>query len=196
MNKLFAVFFASLIMVIGVKAQTIWMVDNAHSMVKFNISHMVIAEVSGRFTDFDVTLTHKKDDFTDGKLNATIKVTSINTDNEGRDKHLRSADFFDAEKYPVITFISKSFEKTGKNTYKISGDLTMHDTIKTVVLDAKFNGTVNDPWGNTKAGFKATTTINRKEFGIVYNKALETGGLLIGEDVEVVINIELTKEKK
>jgi polyisoprenoid-binding protein YceI len=196
MKRLFVVFFALLIIAIGVKAQSTWKLDLAHSKVSFSVSHMVISDVTGRFTDFDVTLVHTKDDLTDGKLTATIKVKSINTDNEGRDKHLRSADFFDAEKYPEITFVSKSFEKTGKNTYKIMGDLTMHGATKPVVLETKFNGTVNDPWGNTKAGFKATTTVNRKDFGIVYNKTLEAGGLLIGENVEVTINVELGKEKK
>jgi polyisoprenoid-binding protein YceI len=196
MKKNILFIFLLAVSALSAKAQTTWKLDPAHSKVSFNISHMVISDVTGRFTDFDVKLVHTKDDLTDGMLNATIKVKSINTDNEGRDKHLRSADFFDAEKYPEITFVSKSFEKTGKNTYKIAGDLTMHGTTKPVVLETKFNGTVNDPWGNTKAGFKATTTVNRKEFGIVYNKTLEAGGLLIGEDVEVTINVELAKEKK
>ena len=196
MKKYILFIFLLAVSVLSAKAQTTWKLDQAHSKVSFNISHMVISDVTGRFTDFDVKLVHTKDDLTDGMLNATIKVKSINTDNEGRDKHLRSADFFDAEKYPEITFVSKSFEKTGKNTYKINGDLTMRGITKPVMLETKFNGTVNDPWGNTKAGFKATTTVNRKEFGIVYNKTLEAGGLLLGEDVEVTINVELAKEKK
>ena len=196
MKKIFVLFFALVISALTMNAQTTWKLDLVHSKISFNISHMVIAEVTGRFTDFDLSLVQTKDDLTESKLDATIKVNSINTDNEGRDKHLRSADFFDAEKYPEIKFVSKSFEKTGKNSYKITGDLTIHGTTKPVVLDAKYNGSVNDPWGTTRAGFKATTTINRKEFGIVYNKALETGGFLIGEDVEVIINVELTKEKK
>lgn len=193
-NILFIILLA--VNVLGVKAQTTWKTDLAHSKVSFTISHMVISDVTGRFTEFDATLMQSKDDFVDAKLNATIKTKSINTDNEGRDKHLRSADFFDAEKYPEITFVSKSFETTGKNTYKIAGDLTMHGVTKPVVLETKFNGTMNDPWGNTKAGFKATATVKRKEFGIVYNKTLEAGGLLLGEDVEVTINVELAKEKK
>ncbi|MBI4810293.1 MAG: polyisoprenoid-binding protein [Ignavibacteriales bacterium] len=196
MKRLLSIIYASLMVVITVNAQTTWKLDQAHSTVSFNISHMVISEVSGRFTDFDVTLVNKKDDFKDGKLNTTIKVKSINTDNEGRDKHLRSADFFDAEKYPEMTFVSKSFEKTGKNTYKIVGDLTIHGIAKPITLETKYNGTMTDPWGNIRTGFKATTTVNRKEFGIVYNQTLETGGLLLGEDVDVTINVELTKEKK
>jgi polyisoprenoid-binding protein YceI len=179
-----------------VNAQTTWKIDVAHSNVMFNVSHMVISEVIGNFKDFDASLAQNGNDLEGSKLTAKIKVNSIDTDNEGRDKHLRSADFFDTEKYPEITFVSKSFEKVKDNSYKITGDLTMRGVTKTVVLDTKFNGQMNDPWGNTKAGFKATTTINRKDFGLAWNKTLETGGLLVGEDVGIVINAEMIKEKK
>jgi polyisoprenoid-binding protein YceI len=181
---------------VNLSAQTTWKIDIAHSKVMFNVSHMVIAEVTGRFNEFDATLVQNGNDLTGSKLNANIKVSSINTDNEGRDKHLRSADFFDAEKYPEMTFVSKSFEKVKDNSYKITGDLTMHGVTKTVVLDTKFNGQINDPWGNTKAGFKATSEINRKDFGLAWNKVLETGGLMVGENIGIVINAEMNKEKK
>ncbi len=196
MKKLIAISLALLLGVLTAGAQTTWKVDLAHSKVSFSISHMVISDVTGRFTEFDAMLVHTKDDLADGKINATIKVKSINTDSESRDKHLRSADFFDAEKYPEIAFVSKSFEKSGKNMYKITGDLTMHGITKPVVLETKFNGTVIDPQGNTRAGFKAETKVNRKDFNIVWNKTLETGGLLVGEDVGIVINVEMVKEKK
>ena len=182
--------------IVTMNAQSSWKVDPAHSKVSFSVSHMVISDVTGRFNDFDATLVQMKDDLSDSKLTATIKTKSIDTDNEGRDKHLKSADFFDAEKFPEITFLGKSFEKTGKDTYKISGDLTMHGATKQVVLDTKFNGQMTDPWGNVRAGFKATGIVNRKDFGIIYNKTLEAGGLLIGEDVGIVINVEMVKEKK
>lgn len=182
--------------VMGASAQTVWKSDLSHSKVSFNVSHMVVAEVTGRFTEFEATLTQGKDDFSDAKISAAIKTKSINTDSEGRDKHLRSADFFDAEKYPEITFVSKSFEKSGNDRFKVTGDLTMHGTTKTIVLDTKFNGTINDPWGNTKAGFKAEGKLSRKEFGIVWNKAIETGGFVVGDEVEIVINVEMAKEKK
>jgi len=186
---------ALFIMALPVKAQeTSWKVDQAHSKVLFSVSHMVISEVSGRFNDFDASLVQTSDDLSGSKLNASIKVNSINTDNEGRDKHLKSPDFFDAEKNPEITFVSKSFEKTGKNTYKVTGDLTMKGVTKPVVLDTKFNGQLKDPMGNVRAGFKATTTVNRTDFGVKWNKTLETGGLLIGEKVEVTINIEMLKQ--
>jgi polyisoprenoid-binding protein YceI len=196
MKKIYLSLFILLATVFMATAQTTWKADVAHSKVQFSISHMVISEVTGRFKDFDATLVQTNDDLSDSKLNATIKVNSINTDNEKRDGHLKSADFFDAEKYPEITFVSKSFTKSGKATYNISGDLTMHGITKPVVLDTKFNGQVKDPWGNMIAGFKATTIVNRKDFGIVWNKALETGGVLVGEDVSVTIIVEMQKEKK
>jgi len=196
MKKIYLSLFILLATVFMATAQTTWKADVAHSKVQFSISHMVISEVTGRFKDFDATLVQTNDDLSDSKLSATIKVNSINTDNEKRDGHLKSADFFDAEKYPEMTFVSKSFTKSGKDTYKISGDLTMHGITKPVVLDTKFNGQVKDPWGNMIAGFKATTIVNRKDFGIVWNKALETGGVLVGEDVSVTIIVEMQKEKK
>ena len=196
MKKIYLSIFILFTTVFVAMAQTTWKADVAHSKVQFSISHMVISEVTGRFKDFDATLIQTNDDLSDSKLSATLKVNSISTDNEKRDGHLKSADFFDAEKFPEITFFSKSFKKSGKDTYKISGDLTMHGSTKPVVLDTKFNGEIKDPWGNMMAGFKATTTVNRKDFGIVYNKALETGGLLIGEDVEVAIIVEMQKGKK
>jgi len=196
MKKIYLSIFILFTTVFVAMAQTTWKADVAHSKVQFSISHMVISEVTGRFKDFDATLIQTNDDLSDSKLSATLKVNSISTDNEKRDGHLKSADFFDAEKFPEITFFSKSFKKLGKDTYKISGDLTMHGSTKPVVLDTKFNGEIKDPWGNMMAGFKATTTVSRKDFGIVYNKALETGGLLIGEDVEVAIIVEMQKGKK
>lgn len=181
--------------VISLNAQTSWKIDAAHSNVIFNVSHMVIAEVTGNFKEFNATLVQNGEDFSGGKLTATIKVSSIDTDNEGRDKHLRSADFFDAEKYPEITFVSKSIEKISDKNYKVTGDLTMRGVTKSVVLDMKFNGQMNDPWGNTKAGFKATTRVDRKDFGLGWNKVLETGGLMVGEDINIIINTEMNKEK-
>jgi polyisoprenoid-binding protein YceI len=196
MKKIFFAIFALVLYVSLAGAQTTWKSDPAHSKVSFSVRHMVISEVTGSFTDFDATLIQTKDDFSDSKLTATIKSNSINTDNDGRDKHLRSADFFNVEKYPEITFVSKSFTKKGKDKYKVAGDLTMLGLTKPVALDVKFNGQVNDMTGNTKAGFKATTKVNRKDFGIVWNKTLEAGGLLVGEDVDVTINVEMAKEAK
>jgi polyisoprenoid-binding protein YceI len=180
----------------GASAQTTWNLDNAHSAVKFSVTHMVIAEVPGNFREFTVTFTQKGSaDFTGSALAATIKTASINTDNEGRDKHLRSDDFFSAEKFPTITFTSTSFEKTGTDTYAIKGDLTIRDVTKPAVLTARYTGTVKDPWGNTKIGFKATTSINRFDYGLKWNKAVEAGGLVVGETVDITLLMEFAQAK-
>ena len=174
---------------------TVWVADKAHSEVKFSVSHMVIAEVTGRFKEFDVTVQQKGDSFADSYVEAVIKTNSIDTEVENRDKHLRSDDFLNAEKYPEMTFKSTSIEKTGRNTYKINGDLTIRDITKPVVLDALFRGEIKDGRGNLKRGFKATTVINRFDFGANWNKTLETGGLIAGEDVEITLLMEFNQKK-
>jgi len=179
---------------LSVSAQNTWETDLSHSSVAFTISHLVVADVSGKFTDFTGTIKTKGDDFTGAQVEVTIKTASINTNNEKRDGHLRSADFFDAEKFPVLTFTSTAFEKTGENTYKITGNLTMHGITRLVVLDAKFKGQIKDPWGNTKSGFKATTSLDRYDYDLKYNSVLEAGGLLIGKTVDIEINLELTRK--
>jgi polyisoprenoid-binding protein YceI len=192
MKVLFTVFSIIFFLLSGVYTQGItWEIDKAHTSINFSISHMVISDVTGKFNQFEGDLITSSDDFSDSQVNIVIKTASINTDNEQRDGHLRSADFFDAEKYPEITFKSRSFKKTGEKSYRISGELTMHGKVKEVVFDAKLKGVLKDPWGNTRAGFKATTTIDRYDFDIVYNSTLETGGLLIGKTVAVEVNIEI-----
>ncbi len=176
-------------------AQTTWKSDLSHSRVDFSVSHLVIAEVTGRFTQFEVTLQQEKEDFSDSKLEATIKTASINTDNEVRDKHLRSDDFLNAEKFPEIKFTSTSFVKTGKDTFTITGDLTIRDVTKSVVLDAKYNGSVTDPRENVKSAFKATTSVNRFDYGVKWNKAIETGGLVAGDIVTITLLAEMGRQK-
>jgi len=175
-------------------AQT-WKQDGAHSQVRFSVTHMVISEVTGDFKEFDVTLKQGSEDFSGSSLEAAIKTASVNTGNEMRDKHLRSDDFFNAEKYPLISFKSTSFEKTGKKTYKISGNLTIRDVTRPVVLDAEYTGQVTDPSGDTRAGFKAKTSINRYDFGVKWNKAIEAGGFVVSEDVDITLLMELVKQK-
>jgi len=176
-------------------AQTkVWKADKAHSKVGFAISHLVVSEVEGKFSDYEATVTTDEK----GKLQkveAIIKVASVNTDNEARDKHLRSDDFFSAEKFPEITFVSKSIKSSGKNGYKITGDYTMHGVTKSVTLDAKFNGEVKDPWGNTKSGWVATTTVNRFDYGLTWSKAVETGGLVVGKNVDISLKLEFELQK-
>ena len=194
MKKVNLLMTLTLLSVISVFGQTKWTFDKAHTSILFSIDHMVISEVVGKFEKFDGTVETKSDkDFTDAKIKLTIDVKSINTDNEERDKHLKSPDFFDAEKYPTIKFESTSMKKLNGNFYLLKGKLTMHGITKEVELEVKYNGTVKDPWGNIKAGFKVVGTINRKDFGIVYNSTLESGGLLIGEEERINCNVELIK---
>lgn len=191
MHKLYPVIFI-LFMLSGVWAQSDdWKADKAHSNIAFSVAHLVISDVQGKFTDYDVTMTTSKHDLSDASVEVVIRTASISTENEKRDKHLRSGDFFNVEKYPTITFESKSFEKTGDNKYKVTGDLTMNGVTKEVVLDMIYRGQAKDPWGNVKAGFKATTVLDRYDFGLKYNSALETGALLIGEDVQINIDLEM-----
>lgn len=174
-------------------AQT-WQLDKAHSQVTFSVAHLVIAEVSGRFTDFEVNYTQAKDDITSATIEAKIKTASIHTDNENRDKHLRSDDFLNAEKFPEMTFKSKSIEKVGDKEYRIHGDLTIRDVTKPVVLNATHAGDVTDPWGNVKRAFKATTKFNRFDYGVKWNTAIETGGLVAGETIYVSLAMQFMKK--
>jgi polyisoprenoid-binding protein YceI len=177
-------------------AQTTWKQDQAHSQVRFSVTHMVIAEVTGNFREFEVALVQKgTEDFAGSTLTATIKTASINTENEGRDKHLRSDDFFNADMYPTITFKSTSFEKTGADSYVIKGDLTIRDVTKPVTLAARYTGQAKDPRGNIKVGFKATTSINRFDYGVKWNKAIEAGGLVAGETIDITLLMELNQQK-
>lgn len=188
----FHVLFA--LMLFGVAAasagEKVWKSDASHSGISFSVSHLVISDVEGRFKEFEATMRGLKDDFTDAVIEVTVKPSSIDTDNEKRDNHLRSADFFDSDKFPEGTFQSTSIKKTGKDAYVIKGDLTLRGVTKPVELKAKLRGVAKDPWGATRAGFKATTTIDRTEWGLTWNKALETGGLLVGNEVELTINVE------
>lgn len=188
--SLAAILFATL----GFAQNTEWKIDNAHSNVTFEISHMVVSSVTGKFQSFEGTIKSDKDDFTDVSVNFTIDAASVNTNNEKRDNHLRDADFFDVAKYPTIEFKGKKLEKMSGNKYKITGDLTMHGVTKEVEMDVRYNGMVKDPWGNTRAGFKVSGELNRTDYGLVYNSTLEAGGLLIGETVDINVNLELIKQ--
>ena len=173
---------------------TKWTQDASHSDVSFNVKHLVISSATGNFKDYSVTVLSDKEDFSDAKIDVTINTGSIDTDNENRDKHLRSDDFFNSEKYPAMTFKGRSLKKVGKNTYKLTGDLTIRNITKTVTLDVEFGGRIKDPWGNTKAGFRIEGVINRFDYGLKWDKALETGGLVVDKDVRIICNIELTKQ--
>ena len=173
-------------------AQSDWKLDKVHSSITFTVNHMVISQVTGSFKDFTVALKSAKEDFSDAQVQSTIKVSSLSTDNTMRDGHLKSDDFFNAEKFPEINFKSTSFEKLGDKKYKITGDLTIRDVTKNVTFDAVLNGTMKTERGMLSA-WKATTTINRFDYNLKWSKTLETGGLIVGQDVTITLNLELNK---
>lgn len=170
-----------------------WKADKVHSQIAFEVSHLVISSTDGKFNDYDVTVIANKEDFSDAKIEVNIKTASVDTDNEKRDGHLRSDDFFAAEQHPDMKFVGKSMKSNGKNKYKLTGDLTIRGITKEVVLDVEYKGTTT-AWGTTKAGFEITGEINRFDFGLKFDKTLETGGLVVGETVEIEIDLELDKQ--
>jgi polyisoprenoid-binding protein YceI len=173
-------------------AQTEWKLDKAHSAITFTVRHMLISDVSGNFKNFTVALKSDKEDFSDATVESVIQVASINTDNEYRDKHLQSDDFFNSEKFPDIRFKSTSFEKSGENRYKIKGNLSIRDVTKDVTFDAVLQGTLKTNRGLLSA-WKASTIINRFDYNLKWNKTMETGGLIVGQDVTINLNLELIK---
>ena len=197
MKKLFALLLVAFAFTSVSFAQTAktWNVDKMHSAVKFTVSHLVISEVDGSFKIFDGNLVTTKDDFTDAKINFTVDVNSINTDNTGRDGHLKGDDFFNAEKFPKMSFVSTSFTKKSGAMYELVGNLTIRDVTKKVTFSVKYGGTTKDPYGNTKAGFKATGTINRLEYGLRWNTLTEAGGAVVGSDIDLTVNLEMALAK-
>ncbi|MCX6270672.1 MAG: YceI family protein [Bacteroidetes bacterium] len=170
-----------------------WKVDKSHTTISFTVPHLVISEVTGTFKDFDMEITAEKADFSDMKVNTVIKVASINTDNTQRDTHLKSDDFFNAEKFPEIKFNGYSVYKVDEKNYKITGDLTIRDVTKKVVFDAVNQGTIKSPWGQTVSVWKASLKLNRFDYNLKWDKKIETGGFVAGDEVTVNLNIELTR---
>ncbi|HEY5611891.1 MAG TPA: YceI family protein [Thermoanaerobaculia bacterium] len=186
---------ASLILALASPAPAeTWTVDKAHSDVGFKVRHLV-SNTTGTFRDFDGVFELDREKPTASRVAFTIKTSSIDTAVPDRDKHLRSEDFFDAEKHPEITFRSTKIRPTGKSSYVVEGLLTMRGVTKAVSLPVSFLGFIKDPWGNEKAGFETSVRINRKDFGIVWNKALDAGGALLADEVNVTINLELATKK-
>jgi polyisoprenoid-binding protein YceI len=174
--------------------KTTWKIDAAHSHVGFAIKHLMIATVRGSFRQVEGTVTVDEADPTTASIEVTIPTASVSTGDEKRDGHLRSPDFFDAEGFPTMTFRSKRVEQASGDAFHVVGDLTIRDVTKEVVLDVELLGRAKDPWGQEKAGFEATTKFKRSEYGLTWNAALETGGVLVGDDVKVSIEAELTKQ--
>ena len=175
-------------------SQTTWTVDKSHSKVGFSVSHLVITDVDGFFKDYEAQISSNGDDFSTANIELKVNTSSIFTDNEKRDDHLRSDDFFNSEKYPKMTFKGKSMKKVGDKKYKLTGDFTIRDVTKQITLDVTYNGMVKDPWGNTKAGFKITGEIDRFDYNLKWDKAIEAGSLVVGKDVELVIDLQLVKK--
>ncbi len=176
-------------------AKTKWALDPAHSEVGFKVKHLMISTVTGSFGKFDVQVSTSREDFSDAKIVFTAEIASINTNNEQRDNHLKSADFFEAEKYPQIRFESTSFEKGKGGDYVLRGDLTIKNVTRNIAITAEYGGSVRDPWGNTKAAFSIDTRINRKEFGLEWNAALESGGVVVGDEIRVLAEIQLLESQ-
>jgi polyisoprenoid-binding protein YceI len=172
-----------------------WKLDPDHSEVAFQVKHMMISNVRGYLKDFSVEVTSDDENFSNAEIFFSGKMDSISTSNEKRDQHLRSEEFFDIENNPEITFRSAQYKQTEEGKYKLEGDLTIKGTTKKVILDVDFGGIQTDPWGNEKAGFSVTGKINRKDFGLNWNTALEKGGMLVGDDVKISCEIQLIKDK-
>jgi polyisoprenoid-binding protein YceI len=170
---------------------SVWTADKPHTNIKFSVSHLVISDVDGTFKSFDGTMTTTKPDFSDAKITFTADANSISTDNDQRDNHLKSDDFFNAAKFPQIKFVSTSFTPLADNKYKLVGDLTIRDVTKSVTFDVRYGGTVN--MYGTHIGFKATTTINRFDYNLKFSATTESGGLVVGRDVDVTINADFKK---
>ena len=164
-------------------------IDRSHSEVAFQVRHL-LSRVRGRFTDFSGSIEFDQEHPERSRVDVTIHAASIDTAEADRDKHLRSADFFDVEKYPTLAFASTSVTPRGGNTYDVAGNLTIHGVTRQVVLPASFLGAATDPWGNSKSGFEAELTLNRKDFGLTWNAALETGGFLVGDEVKVSLSVQ------
>lgn len=167
-----------------------WKIDASHSLVEFSVKHLMIATVKGRFGQIDGHVHLDPTEITASDFDVTVDMGSIDTRDAGRDTHLKSPDFFDVEQYPTMTFRSKTITPKGDDEYTLVGDLTMHGVTKETKFDLTFEGQAKDPWGNQRVGLSATTSVNRKDFGLSWNTALETGGVMVGEKVKIEVHLE------
>ncbi len=173
-------------------AKTTWKLDPSHTAVEFSAKHLMITTVKGRITDVEGTILIDEKNPRNSVVEATLKATSLDTRTDQRDQHLRSADFLDVEKYPEIKFRSTRIEGS-KQEFKLIGDLTIRDVTREITLDVQFEGETKDPWGGERAGFSATGKIDRRDFGLTWNQALETGGLVVGNDIKLNLEVEAIK---
>jgi polyisoprenoid-binding protein YceI len=177
-----------------VSTKTKWTIDPTHSEIVFKVKHLMITNVKGEFRKFAGSINAEGEDFSKALINATIDASSIFTNEDNRDGHLKGADFFDVENYPEITFTGTSFKKVDEENYELKGVLTIKGVSKEVALDVEFGGINKDPWGNEKAGFSITGKINRKDWGLNWNAALETGGVLVSDDVKISAEVQFVKQ--
>jgi len=176
-------------------AKTKWTLDPTHSEIQFKIRHLMITNVSGEFKNFSADVETEGEDFMTAKVSFTADVDSVTTGNEQRDGHLKSDDFFNTAKYPQIKFVATKYENVDDDgSYELYGDLTIRDITKNVKFDVEFGGIIKDPWGNTRAGFSINGKINRKDFGLKWNAATESGGVVVGDDVKIHCNVEFIKQ--
>ncbi len=173
---------------------SVYKIDAAHSEINFKVKHLMITTVSGSFTSFEGTLESEKEDFSDAKISFSADVNSISTNNEQRDGHLKSEDFFAAEAFPTLTFSSTSFAPKGGDEYALTGDLTIKGVTKSVVLNVELGGTATDPWGQVKAGFELNGKINRKDFGLSWDAVTEAGNIMVSEEVKLIMSVQLIKQ--
>lgn len=171
-----------------------WQTDYSHSTIEFSVRHMMLSKVRGRFEKFSVTVNADEDNVADSTVDVQIEAASINTKDEKRDGHLTSPDFLDVANYPNLTFTSTRLVRSSEDQAKLYGDLTIRGVTKPVVLDVEYQGQAKSPWGTTNAGFTATTRINRREWDLTWNVALETGGVLVGDEITISIDLELVKQ--
>jgi polyisoprenoid-binding protein YceI len=170
-----------------------WSIDPAHSEIHFKVKHLMINTVTGSFKKFDGSLETSKDDFSDAKISFTTDIASIETGMEMRDTHLKSDEFFNAEKYPQLKFESTAFEKVGDEVYLLKGNITIRETTKPITLDVHYGGQMTDFYGNTKAGFEISGKLKRKEFGLNWDAVTEAGGVVVSDEVKLVLNVQLQK---
>lgn len=172
---------------------TKWAIDPTHSEIGFKVKHMMFTNVSGKFKTYDAEITTEENDFTKSNINFSADISSIDTNNTDRDNHLKSADFFDADNNPKLTFVSSSLVKSGDD-FELTGELSLHGITKTVKLETEVSGELKDPWGNTKVALNLNGKINRTDFGLTWNSALETGGVLVSDEVKLNIELQLLKQ--
>lgn len=175
-------------------ATTKWNIDPSHSEIQFKVKHMMITNVTGQFNQYRATLESSREDFTDSVISFEADVNSITTHNEQRDGHIKSDDFFNAEKFPLVKFSSTSFKKTGEDKYELTGNITIRDITKEIKLTAEYGGTVTDPYGQVKAGFELSGKINRKDFNLKWNAVTETGGIVLADEVKLHLAVQMVKQ--